>query len=334
MPHPVYPFKAVLRSLRQEAGLSVLAAADAVKYGNYERWEAGKTKVGAKYLGMIALAFGVTDELWALLYAWLVDHYTPERGQARIDLPHTNLAKVLDQLPSDVMYPEVSKDLGIQPTRHADFALLALLSGRWRSDRLELAPQQRARLPLRDASRSTLSAAYGDVADEAIQFAGRTILAALHAGDRLNEVRSRLVNLAPLATSPTLLERLAEEFVEPLAGEVRLAARATARIRDQLAVFLEAAAETPPTEEEVDRFAVEVFAGRRDRIDEVMSAAQERGALPVYDPMPMRELGRGSLRMLDRIEHDFRQEAIRRLKQFDPAQVLSAFEAIKDVGAG
>ena len=31
MPHPVYPFKAALRSLRQEAGLSILAAADAVE---------------------------------------------------------------------------------------------------------------------------------------------------------------------------------------------------------------------------------------------------------------------------------------------------------------
>jgi len=334
MPHPVYPFKAVLRSLRQEAGLSFLAAADAVQYVNYERWETGKTKVGAKYLGMIAGAFGVTDELWALLYAWLLDHYTPERGQARVDLPHTNLAKIFGQLPGDVIFQEATKDLGIQPTRHVDFAMLALLSGRWRSDRLELAPQQRARLPLRDASRSTLGAAYGDVADEAIRFAGRTILAALHAGDRLNEVRSHLVNLAPMLTSPSALERLAEEFVEPLAGEVRLAARATARIRDQLAVLLEAATGAPPTEEEVDRFAVEVFAGRRVRVNEVMSAAQERGALPVYDPMPMRELGRGSLRMLDRIDHDSRQEAIRRLDQFDPAQVLSALEAIKDVGAG
>ena len=334
MPHPVYPFKAVLRSLRQEAGLSIIAAADAVEYVNYERWETGQTKVGSKYLGVIASAFGVTDELWALLYAWLVDHYTPDRGQARIDLPHTNLAKVLDQLPTDVMYPEPNKDLGIEPTQHVDFALLALLSGRWRNDRLELAPQRRARLPLRDASHSTLSAAYGDVAVEAIRFAGRTMMAALHSGDRLNEVRSLLVDLAPLLTSPSALERLAEELGEPLAEEVRQAASATARFRDQLAVLLEAAYGAPPTDEELDWFAVEVFVGCQDCVEEVMSAAQQRGALPDHDPMPMRDLGLGSLRMMDWIEDEAREEALGRLKQFDPAQVLSVLEAIKDIEAG
>lgn len=333
MPHPVYPFKAVLRSLRQEAGLSILAAADAVEYVNYERWETGKTKVGSRYLGTIAAAFGVTDELWALLYAWLLDRYTPGRGQGRVDLPHTDLVKVVEQLPSDVIYPEANKDLGIQPTRHVDFALLALLSGRWRVDRLELEPRSRARLPLRDPGQSTLAAAYGDVANEAIRFGGRTILGALHAGDRLNEVRALLVNLAPLLTSSSALDRLAGELDEPLAGEVRQAASATARIRDQLAVFLEAASGSPPTDEELDRFAVDVFAGRQDCVDEVMSAALRRGVLPEYDPMPMRDLGSGSLRMMDRIEQQARLQAVRVLEQLDPAQLLSALEAIECVRA-
>lgn len=154
MPHPVYPFKAVLRSLRQEAELSILAAADAVEYVNYERWETGKTRVGPRYLGMIAAAFGVTDELWALLYAWLLDHYTPERGAGSGRSSSHHLVKVVEQLPGDVIFPEANKDLGIQPTRHVDFAVLALLSGRWRVDRLELAPQLRTRLPLRDPGQS------------------------------------------------------------------------------------------------------------------------------------------------------------------------------------
>ncbi len=39
MRHPVYPFRAILRELRQDAGLTILAAAESTEYGNYERWE-------------------------------------------------------------------------------------------------------------------------------------------------------------------------------------------------------------------------------------------------------------------------------------------------------
>jgi hypothetical protein len=77
-----------------------------------------------------------------------------------------------------------------------------------------------------------------------------------------------------------------------------------------------------------------VFAGRQDCVEQAMSAAQQRGALPDYDPMPMRDLGRGSLRMLDRIEQETMQDATHRLKRLDPAQLLSVLEAIKDVEAG
>ena len=224
MSHPVYSFKAVLRSLRQEAGLSILSAAEAVDYVKYERWEAGTTKVGAKYVGSIAAAFGVTDELWTLLYAWLVDHYTPHLWDRRVDLPHWELVKVLDQFPKDVMYPEASKELGIPPTRHVDFAHLALVSGHLRDDRLELAPQHRPRLPLPGPGQSTLTAAYGDVADEAMRFGDRKIRGALDTRDQMHETRSLLVELAPLLTSPLGLNRIAREVGEPLAGEFRRAA--------------------------------------------------------------------------------------------------------------
>ena len=44
--NPVYPFQLILREVRKEAGLTVLAAAEATSYGNYERWESGKNQGG------------------------------------------------------------------------------------------------------------------------------------------------------------------------------------------------------------------------------------------------------------------------------------------------
>lgn len=332
MPHPVYPFKDVLRSLRREAGLSILGAAEAVDYVKYERWEAGKIKVGARYVGSIAAAFGVTDELWALLYAWLVDHYTPQWGERRIDLDQADVEKILSQFPQDVMLAEESKELGIPPHRHAAFAVLALCSGCSRLDRLELRPQRRDRLPLRHPGQSPLAAAYGDLADEAIRLAGRAALAAVHAGDR-SELRALHVHLAPLLTSPRAWDLLAEEVDEPFAGELRHAANATARVRHGLAVVLEAARGAPPTDEELDRFAVEMFTGDHDRVEEVMSAALNRGALPRYDPEPMRDLGGGSLRMIERMEKEVRQEVDRCLDQFGLPELFIVMEAIRSVRA-
>ena len=63
----------------------------------------------------------------------------------------------------------------------------------------------------------------------------------------------------------------------------------------------------------------------------MVSAARHPGVLAEYDPMPMRELGSGSLRMIDRIEQQARQQAVRKLEQLDPAQLLSALEAIECV---
>lgn len=83
MEHPVYPFRAVLRELRRDAGLTILAAAEATGYGKYERWESGQTNVGGQYLRSIAEAFAITDELHLLLYALVLDQLTPDGGSAR-----------------------------------------------------------------------------------------------------------------------------------------------------------------------------------------------------------------------------------------------------------
>ena len=81
MGHPVYRFGAVLRRLRNDAGLTVLAAAEAAGYSKYERWESGQTQVGGQYLTTIADAFGVADDMHLLVYAWLLDRLTPDAGE-------------------------------------------------------------------------------------------------------------------------------------------------------------------------------------------------------------------------------------------------------------
>jgi hypothetical protein len=53
MGHPVYPFRAVLRELPRDAGLAILADAEATGYGKYERWESDQTKVSGQYLRSI-----------------------------------------------------------------------------------------------------------------------------------------------------------------------------------------------------------------------------------------------------------------------------------------
>ncbi len=66
MKFPVYRFSEVLRALRNESGLTVLQAAERIGYGNYERWESGKTKVGPEYLQVVADVFGIeaTSGCW------------------------------------------------------------------------------------------------------------------------------------------------------------------------------------------------------------------------------------------------------------------------------
>lgn len=120
MGHSVYRFGAVLRELRRDAGLTILAAADATAYGNYERWESGQTRVGALHLGAIGEAFAVGDDFGLLLYAWALDHLSPATGEpAR----RYSLADLRDRLR---LVPDTEVDLGehkalvIEPPRHLD----------------------------------------------------------------------------------------------------------------------------------------------------------------------------------------------------------------------
>ena len=103
MCHPVYPFRAVLKELRRDAGLTVLAAAEATGYGNYERWESGQTRVGAQHLRSLAEAFAVTDELHLLLYAWLVDRLSPKPGEPPKALRLDELRRFVRHAPDQVI---------------------------------------------------------------------------------------------------------------------------------------------------------------------------------------------------------------------------------------
>lgn len=84
MAHPIYRFGEILRELRRGAGLTVLGAAEATEYGNYERWDSGVTRVGAQHLGAIAEAFAV-DDVAMFVYAWLVDRFSPMPKQGAVE---------------------------------------------------------------------------------------------------------------------------------------------------------------------------------------------------------------------------------------------------------
>ena len=99
MGHPVYRFGAVLRRLRNDAGLTVLAAAEATGYSKYERWESGQTQVGGQYLTTIADVFSVADDLHLLVYAWLLDRLTPDAGEPSRTLNLDELRGYLSNAP-------------------------------------------------------------------------------------------------------------------------------------------------------------------------------------------------------------------------------------------
>ncbi len=161
MPYPVYPFRAILKQLRNESGLTVLGAAGATGYSNYERWESGATRVGPQHLRSIAEAFAVTDELALLLYSWLIDRFSPRRGQGSVDIVHSNLYKVLRQLPDDLV------DLGehnkwiVQSSSHTEVALLYLVARYRRRQRIALPPVERSPLPERTADASVTGRSTG-----------------------------------------------------------------------------------------------------------------------------------------------------------------------------
>jgi tellurite resistance protein len=106
-----------------------------------------------------------------------------------------------------------------------------------------------------------------------------------------DEIGSALVaNLAPMLTSPEAFEALADEWEGPFAGDGRLFADLLRVQQRTLAAIMESASGEPPTSEAVTRLAIDVAAGRLDRVYEVMVAAALNDALPEIDPALTDEL--------------------------------------------
>lgn len=328
MPHPVYPFKALLRALRTETGLTVLGAAEATGYTKYERWESGQTRVAPQHVGAIASAFGVTDELWLLLYAWLVDRFTPDRGKGSVDLAQANIAKSLRWLPADTADLGEHKDLILEPARHLDLAMLALIGRNWSRQRVVLVPTPRSPLPVPGPDESLLSAAYGDVYVDMLRFTGRTIFSLAKKNDQHSTLASLTKNLAPMLASPTALHGLADEMQGPLADDVRQASDAVARFRDQLAQLIEAATAAPASEGLVDQLAIDVFASRFGRVIRLLLAAMKRGTLPPLGPEPLIDMKAATARIEERAEQELRLELAAQLTHLDTVDLVDALNAI------
>jgi transcriptional regulator with XRE-family HTH domain len=286
MRHPVYPFRLVLKELRHDAGLTVLAAAEATEYGNYERWESGETRVGAQHLRSIADAFGVTDERWLLLYAWLLDRLVPKPGKGAVDLAQVNLRRILRDLPKEAVDLGPHKHLVVESGRHLDVALLCLIARYRRRERVLLMPVGRSPLPDRQLGESVLRTTYaGDLAD-ALRYLARRLFTwaqrGLISGD---EMGSALVaNLAPMLMSPEAFEALADEWEGPFAGNGRRFADLLRVQQRTLAAIMEGASGEPPTAEAVTRLAIDVAAGRLDRVYEMVVSAARNDKLPEIDP--------------------------------------------------
>lgn len=164
--YEVHEFRGVLRGLRQEAGLTILAAAEATQYRNYERCESGATRVGALHLANIAAGLELgSDELVLLIYAWQVDRLVPADGDRERRVETGVVSKWLMELPSrlidlDASHAEVVDRAG----SCTEVALTCLLARHGDRDRvghwtLRFAPTPRTPTPA--VHTGVLSSAYG-----------------------------------------------------------------------------------------------------------------------------------------------------------------------------
>ena len=324
MAHPIYRFGEILRELRKDAGLTVLGAAEATEYGNYERWESGATRVGAQHLGAIAAAFGV-DDVPMFLYAWLVDRFSPTPKQGSVDLAHANFDKTYRQLPRTTVDLGERKDWVVEPARHADVALLYLTARYRRNQRVVLPPVARKPLPARAADDDVLTSAYGDVIDDVVRLAARILIRAGRTGDR--EARAAVANLAPMLSKPEAFEALADEVGDPLAHELRRFARLSRRVRDGLGEVVALAGDASTTDA-VAELAVRLAAGDLDAAEPTFTAAVERGALPDIDTSLIVDMEAMRERVESRIDAKVRREVVERSATLDLDDLFDALEVV------
>ena len=182
MKSAVYPFGQVVRSLRIEAGVTILKARELTQYQNCERWESGDTRVGADHLHNIAVAFGVGDDLWLLVFAWLVDRFTPLPPEEPVEFSGAQLRRHLGNLPRDMVDFGDHANLALSTMSHRDLALLAFTARYGRGYAREgesfvLTPTERATVPdPMPADVPVLFATYGDARRDLGEYVARTMI--------------------------------------------------------------------------------------------------------------------------------------------------------------
>ncbi len=333
MRHSVYPFRLILKELRRDAGFAVLAAAEATEYGNYERWESGATRVGAQYLGIIARAFGVTDELWLLLYAWLVDRWTPSPGERAVDLARVNASRVLGDLPVDEFGAHTTAtNLVLGPSRHLDVALWCLGGRYQRGKRVVLMPVRRSPLPDRGPGESVLQATYADVEVDGLRRVSRTLFARARCGVESpeGEEPDLVPNMAPVLTSPEAFEVLAGELPGPLATESRWFAGMVRTQQQTLRAMVGAAHGEPVPPEAVAQFLEDVAVGRLDRVGDVLVATARSGGLAEADSRLTAELAAMGQRVAARWVRQVKRGLVDRLERLDIDGLFDALNLVAD----
>jgi hypothetical protein len=182
MKSAVYPFGQVVRGLRTQAGVTILKARELTQYQNYERWESGDTRVGPDHLHNIAVAFGVDDDLWLVVFAWLVDRFTPLASEESVEFTGAQIRRHLDSLPRDIVDFGDHANLALAAMSHRDLALLAFTARYGRGyakegESLVLAPVERATVPDPvQAGVPVLFATYGDARRDLLEYLARTMI--------------------------------------------------------------------------------------------------------------------------------------------------------------
>ena len=302
MAKPVYPFFAVLKALRGQAGLTVLEAAEATSYTKYERWESGKTAVGAQHLMTIAAAFGIKgDDLGLLIYAWLADRVAPEPGAEPVEVTRPMLLDLLRDVPPTEMDLGPYAALMEQVPTYTDLAVMALCARYRRADGSGVCvpPVVRSYVP-RTAGRG--GSVLDDLYRDALVELGRTAATTLfkEAAQPMPSLFSArpLANLAPLMARPETYQELAAEAaaapIDAPEGLARFAedvlalgadfARLLSSRRQQVVAMLEGVSGGPADQAEVDRLMGSVMTGDLGPVAQLTAAAGERGVLPPADP--------------------------------------------------
>jgi transcriptional regulator with XRE-family HTH domain len=339
MGHPVYPFRAVLRELRLDAGLTILAAAEATGYGKYERWESGQTKVGGQYLRTIAEAFAVTDDLHLMLYAWVLDRLTPDLGKPTRRLGLDELWRHVGLAPETVIDVHEHRCLVLEPGRHVDLALLCLAARYVDQYVVVLPAAERCDLPSRTPGTPILQQLYGEAVDSGTAAMGRALLTR---GIDMKPDAIDVTNIAPAMADPGTYLALADDLEgitpgsdEPVVAFAATTARDARRFAELLPVLrnqmreLLTAAHEQAADDDVEHLTERVIAGKTMPVVRLLVRAVARGRLPTVDPAVTAELRAMHGRLGKGWREAVEQQAIVELRRSDTAQALDALDALR-----